>query len=157
MTTAAHESTPTIGALVARFFSDVLNRQNVAAGDEILAESFVVHHPAFREGTDGREIMGVFLAGFPDLHYDVEEIVVDGDRAVVHWRATGTHTGEFFQVAPTGRRVTVVGADVFHAASGRLTTTWVNSDLFGLFYQLGEFPSMAFLRQHFGAAPIAPA
>ena len=78
-----------------------------------------------------------------------ELTIVDGDCAVVRWRATGTHRGEFFEVAPTDRRVTVVGADVFLAADGRLAATWVNSDLFGLFYQLGGFPSIAFLRRHF--------
>ena len=149
MPTPADAPMPVAGNLAARFFAEVLNRQNPAAAGELLAADFAVHHPAFREGTSGQEIMGVFLAGFPDLHYDVAEIVADDDRAVVRWSATGTHRGEFFQVAPTGRQVTVVGADVFHAADGRLTATWVNSDLFGLFYQLGTFPSMAFLREHF--------
>ena len=145
-----------VGTLVARFFSDVLNRHNPAAASELLAANFVVHHPAFREGTSGEQIMGQFLAGFPDLHYEVDEITVDGDRAVARWRATGTHQGEFFGVAPTRRPVTVVGTDVFHATSGRLAMTWVNSDLFGLFYQLGVFPSIAFLREHFKVPPTGP-
>ena len=126
--------------LVARFFSDVLNRGNPAAAGEILAADFAVHHPAFPPGTPGEAIVGAFLGAFPDLRYDVADIIVEGDRAAARWSATGTHRGEFFGVAPTGRRVTVVGADVFRAEGGRLAESWVNSDLFGLFRQLGEFP-----------------
>jgi predicted ester cyclase len=142
MTTRADGPTPAVVALVARFFRDVLNRENPAAAAELLAADFAVHHPAFDEGTPGEEIVRQFLTGFPDLHYTVAEIIADGDRAVVRWSATGTHRGEFLRIAPTERQVTVVGADVFHSASGRLAATWVNSDLFGLFKQLGVFPSV---------------
>jgi steroid delta-isomerase-like uncharacterized protein len=131
--------------LVARFFDEVLNRRNPAAAAELLAAGFVVRHPAFQEGATGEQIMGRFLAAFPDLRYDVQEIVADGDRAVARWTATGTHKGEFLGVSPTEQRVTVVGADVFHAANGRLVMTWVNSDLLGLFRQLGAFPPISAL------------
>lgn len=137
-----HVPTTTAADLVARFFRDVLNRENPPAVAELVAADFVVHHPLFAEGTSGQAIMGTFLGGFSDLRYKVEEIIADGDRAVVRWRATGTHSDEFFGIARTGRRVTVVGADVFHAADGRLTETWVNSDMFGLFRQLGQFPQV---------------
>jgi hypothetical protein len=40
------------------------------------------------------------------------------------------------------RPLAVAGADIFHASDGRLIETWVNSDPFGLFTQLGNFPRL---------------
>jgi steroid delta-isomerase-like uncharacterized protein len=151
MTPPADGSTLTVDVLVARFFRDVMNRGNPAAAGELLSPDFVVHHPAFRAGTAGPEIMRQFLTAFPDVHYDVAEIIVDRDSAVARWTATGTHRGTFLTVPATERQVTVVGTDVFHATNGRLTATWVNSDLLGLFRQLGQFPSVAFLREQLAA------
>jgi predicted ester cyclase len=135
---------PSTTDLVRRFFTDILNGKRAATAEDILAVDFTVHHPAFPASIRGAaallSLVGGFRAGFPDLEYTVAETIAEGDRAAVRWLATGTHDGVFLNIQPTHRRVTVVGADVFHAAGGRLTATWVNSDFFGLFQQLGAFP-----------------
>jgi predicted ester cyclase len=132
-----------IETLVRRFFDDVLNGHNPSAAAEILLPDFVVYHPTKPNGLRGEELANLlmqFRAGFPDLHYAIIETVAEGDRVAVRWVARGTHRGEFFTIAPTQREVVVVGVDVFHALEGRLRSSWVNSDFFGLFMQLGAFP-----------------
>ena len=135
----SHQS---VATLVARFFESVLNQAEPAAASEIVAPDFVVHHPmGDTKGTDALlKMVDGFRAGFPNLRYTIAETVVEGDRAAVRWVATGTHDGDFLRIPPTHRAVTVAGADIFHSADGRLTETWVNSDLLGLFQQLGTFP-----------------
>jgi predicted ester cyclase len=136
--------TASITTIVERFFDQVLTAQDRAVAEEIVVPDFQVHHPSSREPMRGFDalfaLIGQFHAGFPDVRYRVDEMIADGNRAVVRWTATGTHEGSFFGVAPTHQRVSVVGADIFHGVDGRLTATWVNSDLFGLFTQLGSFP-----------------
>ena len=42
---------------------------------------------------------------FPDLHYEELEVLSQGNKVVFIANVTGTHTGKFFFVPPTGNRV----------------------------------------------------
>lgn len=137
--TLSSRSEPSVFVLVTRFFESVLNRADTAIAHELLAPSFVVHHPTgdIAGIEEVMKFIGGFRAGFPDLKYAIAETIVEDARAVVRWVAKGTHTGDFMGIPPTGETVTVAGADIFHSADGRLTATWVSSDLLGLLGQLG--------------------
>jgi steroid delta-isomerase-like uncharacterized protein len=50
------------------------------------------------------------LAAFPDLRLDRRSLVVDAGANADEWTLTGTHRGEYFGIAPTGRRIEVDGA-----------------------------------------------
>ena len=145
MTTTPAGSDSALSGLVTRFFEEVLNGQSAEAATAILDPNFTAHHPAFPDvhGVDGvLSMVGMFHAAFPDLRYSVVEPLAQDNRAAVRWTATGTHEGPFFGIEPTHRSATIAGADVFHAADGRLVASWVNSDFFGLFRQLGSFPRL---------------
>jgi len=89
-------------------------------------------------GAEGeRQLIAGYRQAFPDLTFTVEEQVVDGDRVVSRWTATGTHAGEFAGLAPTGRRGTVGGVSIARFTGGRLTSVWTMWDVHGLFAQLG--------------------
>jgi predicted ester cyclase len=50
-----------------------------------------------------------FMVAFPDLRVVMDDIVVQGDRAVYHWTLSGTHTGP----GGTGSRVRISGFEVW--------------------------------------------
>ncbi len=131
--------------LVRRFFEEVFNEQSQDAAIEIIAVDFVAHHPAFPQGILGPEGMmqttSMFRAGFPDLRYEPEDLVCEGDKVAVRWTARGTHNGPFMGVPPTGRPVTVTGIDIFRVNGNQLVEAWVNSDFLGLMQQIGAVPS----------------
>ncbi|MEX5256675.1 ester cyclase [Kocuria arenosa] len=52
-----------------------------------------------------------FMVAFPDAELQVEEVLVDGDKAVTRWVCVGTHIGPLAsptgEVPPTGRRISI--------------------------------------------------
>jgi len=54
----------------------------------------------------------VVLSGFSDAKLEILTILVDGNRACVEWRFSGTHDGDFVGVSATGVSVDSVGAAV---------------------------------------------
>jgi predicted TIM-barrel fold metal-dependent hydrolase len=51
---------------------------------------------------------GMYLrSAFPDRVDVIEQVIAEGDRVGLLFRVTATHTGNFFGIAPTGRRVDV--------------------------------------------------
>jgi steroid delta-isomerase-like uncharacterized protein len=80
----------------------------VFAPDAILRE--MGRPDAFHGRAAIRERSAALLRAFPDLRLERIELVIDGPRHADRWVMTGTHRGELFGLAPTGRRVRVEGA-----------------------------------------------
>jgi NAD(P)-dependent dehydrogenase (short-subunit alcohol dehydrogenase family)/predicted ester cyclase len=99
--------------------------------DEVLAPDFWSHDwpDGFRAGPDGfRDFYAGVRASAPDARYEVDDVVAAGDRVVVRWRIVGTHTHEWFGVAPTGRPLELEGIAIYRVADGRLKERWVVVD-----------------------------
>ena len=78
-----------------------------------------------------------WFAGFPDVTWRTDEIVVDGDRVVVVAQLSGTHAGEFFGVPPSGRHVEVQVAVIMAVADGLITEERRIYDFTGFLVQVG--------------------
>jgi predicted ester cyclase len=75
----------------------------------LLVADHVNHNPATPDqpaGAEGvREVVNMFRSAMPDLKVVVEDMIAEGDKVVVRYTLEGTHEGELFGVAPTGRRL----------------------------------------------------
>jgi predicted ester cyclase len=91
-------------ALALRFYDEVWNKGNVDVADEIFAHDYVRHDSRPTQPIPGPEgqkrIASAFRTAFPDLHFDVEIVIAEGEFVVVRWTASGTHLGPW---APSSR------------------------------------------------------
>ncbi len=67
----------------------------------------------------------------------MEALVSEGDEVVARVRFSGRHTGEFFSIPPTGRRVEFTGMVWFRIAEGKIAEHWGEFDAPALMRQLG--------------------
>jgi len=81
-----------------------------------------------------------FLAAFPDTRIVIHEIIGAPGRAAVRAEITGTHQGEWFGVAPTGKAFRMAMHEFHHIENGRITHTWHLEDWFGWLNQVGAWP-----------------
>jgi len=130
-------------ALARRWFEGALNGRELDVLDEILVADFVHNtaNPLNANGRAGaRRLLTGLLTGFPDARYTVDAAIVDGDRVVLRWTTAGTHEGDFGGFAPTGRRATWTGINVFRVRCGLITESWAQTDGLGRLRQLGLLP-----------------
>ena len=81
---------------------------------------------------------GDYLRGaFPDRTDTVEEIIADGDMVGLLFKLTGTHHGNFFGIAPTGKKIDVHEAGIFRIADGKIVESWFMADEVRLLRQIG--------------------
>jgi steroid delta-isomerase-like uncharacterized protein len=117
-----------------RWFEEVWNERREEAIDELMAPDAVGH----MEGGDVlgpqgfREARAVFLNALPDMHITVEDVLSEGDQAVVRWRVRATHTGELLGVAPSQRQVDLRGMSWLTIRDGKLGEGWDTWNLGGL-------------------------
>jgi C-1 hydroxylase len=89
------------------------NAHDADAVAAVFAEDAVVVDSGVGE-VRGREAIRArgagMLAAFPDLRLDRRSLVVDDRANADEWTLTGTHQGEYFGLAATGRPIEVHGA-----------------------------------------------
>lgn len=64
------------------------------------------------------------LVGFPDLSSVVEQLLTVDDKVILQLRWTGTHTGTYLGVAPTGKQVEVRGMTIWRFETGQVVDDW---------------------------------
>lgn len=113
--------------LILHYFDEYWNARNTDVISEIFTENNVFYATessgVVLHGYEGREqLRAAYNAAWPDLHLQVETVVVDGNQAMVHWIGTATQAVEFMGVPPIGEPVSAHGMTVFTFANGRIET-----------------------------------
>jgi predicted ester cyclase len=73
---------------------------------------------------DASDSMRRHRTAFPDKRTTIEHIVAEGDLVVTHTTTTATHQGEYYGVAPTGRRVSFQEMLICRIAGGLIAESW---------------------------------
>lgn len=112
-----------------------------------LADDYVGEYPGARGLKQEQAVMynQAFVVAFPDIHFDVHQVIPNGDTVAVHWTAQGTHTAPLATLAgqtlpATGKRAVISGMFLVTVKDGSITrecTYWDQMELLG---QLGLLP-----------------
>ncbi len=136
-------------ALARREIEEIFNAKGNldAAAQEIYAPNYISHQPAGNEDLRGLEAIKQFAAGlrraFPDLQITIEDQIAEGDKVVTRLTSRGTHRGELWGIAPTGREAEVSSVSTNRIEGGKIVEHWTCADRLGMMQQLGviEQPS----------------
>ncbi len=133
-------------AIARRFLEEAFNGGNLDVVDELVDPRFVNHDAALPEPMIGIEGAKASIAGyrdaFPDLRLTIEQQIAEGELVTTRWTARGTHEGDLFGMAATGKQATVTGITVDRIVNGRFVESWTNWDTLGLMQQLGVVPAL---------------
>lgn len=123
---------------------DLINVGDVDGFDAVLADDFVEHEetPGLAPTREGvKEFFRMYVAAFPDLRFELEDVIASGDKVVTRARATGTHEGEFMGMPATGKRVDVQLIDIIRFGDDGLAHEhWGVVDALTMMQQLGVIP-----------------
>jgi len=82
--------------------------------------------------------IGARLKAIPDLKWEVKEVLISGDRAIVRGEATGTPVGNFMGAATNGKSFKLMSIDVHTIEGGKIVRTYHVEDWQGAFRQLSQ-------------------
>ena len=128
-------------ALIHRLFEDVLNGGDMDLVDEIISTEYIEHAalPGQESGSEGvKQRLAAFREAFPDMVWTLEDLVAEEEKAAARWSMNATNQGSFMGIAPTGRRVTLSGIDIYRIVGSQLIEHWHEIDALGLMQQLGR-------------------
>ncbi len=113
---------------------------------EIFSPDYRSHGPEWRSlafrGANSAEDVILFVsairAASSDIRFELDEVVAEGDLVVARWVATGTHTGAFEGLEPTGRVVRLEGTMLYRLRQGLIVEGWHSWDYQDLMRQVNQ-------------------
>jgi predicted ester cyclase len=131
---------------VVRLFEELYNANDPTAADRYVAADAVNHEAAAERspGAQGAKETAAWLhEAFSDLHFDIEDVISDGEKVVVRAMVSGRHTGAAGPLARmpvTGRPFRVQHIHIVRLEDGKMAEHWANRDDLGHMAQLGLLP-----------------
>ncbi len=125
--------------LIDRFYNDMWNRFDKSVFGDIL-DPKIHFRGSLGQTKVGFDEFGEYVdyiqAFASDFHNEVLSTITERNRTFARLSYTGTHQGEVFGLAPTGKRFEYFGAAVFTFSDGLISDVWVLGDVYGLTQQL---------------------
>jgi glyoxylase-like metal-dependent hydrolase (beta-lactamase superfamily II)/predicted ester cyclase len=135
----------TEAARVAREYFESLARADSGAPQRFYAPGARGHihgvvGPVDADG--GRAFFAEVFGAFPDWRFEILDLIADGERAAVRWRARGTFAGPgtFLGFEPNGARVDLEGQDMVWVRDGRIQRLEAYMNGAEMARQLGALP-----------------
>lgn len=127
-------------ALVRRFYEEI-DRGNLDAMDELVAEDYLDHNPPpipdLPPGREGlKQAFKLFWQATPGRHH-IEEQIAEGDKVVTRMTSYGKQEGDLPGIPRTGKEITMTSITIHRIANGRLVEKWAEKDVLGYLVQLG--------------------
>jgi len=124
--------------IVRRFYEEVMTGRNLSLLDELVAPDYSENDEAGQPGRNGlKQFLTMFSAAFPDAVVIIQHLIAEDDMVAAHMIIHGTHRGDYYRTAPTGKQATWRGTHIYRVTGGMIRARWGDVDRLGLMTQLG--------------------
>ena len=133
---------------IVRDYLKAFNEQDRDTMRELLADD-IVEHGIHKELNGIDEILGFLdahFATFPDYSGSTEAMIAEDDTVTIRYSVSGTHSGEYRDIEPTGHTVEWSGIAMYRIEDGEISEIWLEEDRLGLLEQLEMVDPPAHLR-----------
>jgi len=117
------------------------DRRDAAALAADHTEDGVVESPLAGGTARGREaiekLYNTYMSAFGDMRLEQDELLIDGDRVALLARVSGTDTGGFMGMPPSGRQVRFPSVFFFELRDGHIARERRIYDFTGVLVQVG--------------------
>ena len=130
-------------AVYRRMVEEVVNQGKMDVIPELFHPDYVDHvaPPGSTPGMAGvSEIFTMFRTGFPDVKFNIDQMVGEGSYVATLVHGEGTQTGQFIQFPPSGKHAVWRSVGFFRVDDGLIREHWGIPDLLGLLIQIGIIP-----------------
>jgi steroid delta-isomerase-like uncharacterized protein len=125
-------------------FGEAIVTGNLEAMRALVSPAVVEHDPGPTQGPGAQGYIDFFTelrSAFFDLSITPEHLTADDDTVALAYTMTGTHTGVFQGIAPTGKSIKARGVQIARFVDGKMVERWGSSDELGILKQLGAAPA----------------
>jgi steroid delta-isomerase-like uncharacterized protein len=129
--------------LVRQYFEAYDQQDTERIGQLVSSNNYSFHISGMQhmDWNGTKQFYAAAWSAFPDLHHEILDIVVEGDKVAVRYNIIGTHKGEFQGISPTGKEVSFSAMGFITLIDGKVAKEWEVADNMGLMQQIGAIPT----------------
>lgn len=130
---------------IVRRYQEIYNSNDLDALTDVVSDDLLTPRimPGVGEGLEGgKKVHMTTLIGMPDWHTAIDDLIGEDDKVVARITMSGTHTGDFYGIPATGRRVEFTGIYIVRISNGKIIEHWGEEDTVSLLTQLGVMPKI---------------
>jgi steroid delta-isomerase-like uncharacterized protein len=133
---AADEPVAASSRLLDRYLAAV-NAHDTGPFPELFTEAYIQHSGRSPSGLQAQiaNFQRIF-ENWPDFQSRIEDRIIGGDRIVARVTFSGTHNRNVLGFAPTGKKISWGGIDIWRVENGKLAEHWDMVDVAALQKQL---------------------
>lgn len=110
---------------VVKNFFEIYNTQDYAAAYKYIAPNYKDNGlPQVRSVEDAIEILKSTHKAFPDIKVIIDDLIEENGKVVFRGRFTGTHLGDFIDMAPSGAKIEFEALEIFLVENQKITESW---------------------------------
>lgn len=126
---------------VVRIFTERWGEGDQTVFDDLATDDFVIHVLTGEGNTVGKDVIKAATEkghiGFSDYTMTIIDMIAENDKVLVVGKRTGTHTGEFLDAPPTGKKITMYRMLLYRCENAKVAEAWGMDDYLGQYQQLG--------------------
>ncbi len=138
-------SSDLIKRILCRYY-EAFNRGDFTEIDHIIGNHYIEHEalpPRIKSDREGiKEYMHLLRDSFPDVIFEVRDIIAEGDKVWAHVVMKGTQRRDFQGIPATGKQVEVKMVDIFRFSGTSVVEHWSVTEQLSLMQQLGMVPML---------------
>lgn len=126
------------------YVEDIWNKRDFTKAEKFWGADFKnVFAPQFEHGPEAmKKQVDYFLRAFQPFHFEIMDMMIEGDKVSLWIEITGVHTGDLWGIKPTNKQVKFREAVWYKLKDGKLDEVYPFVDWNSLFEQLGEYPEL---------------
>ncbi|MHA2407045.1 MAG: ester cyclase [Candidatus Ranarchaeia archaeon] len=113
-----------VNKAIGRKMMEAVNKQDFKVLEELVAPDYVNRQLKVQSWEDLKQILRRQYKGFPDVNRTLNDIVADRDKVWIRVTITGTHTGEYRGLAPTGKKYVMEAVPIYRIVKGKIVEGW---------------------------------
>lgn len=126
--------------LAQAFFEEIYNQRQLDRIPVYVAQDFVDRSPGAAPDAQGpeyvRKQVEESFQALPELRFEPQHVVAEGDLVLLHWKATGTDAKALDEEGKP-KQVTLHGHSLLRMREGKIVESWDIADQLGMLLQRG--------------------
>lgn len=113
--------------VIRNIFEHGWNQEQYDSFSKFLNEKVFLNFRGTRQGTnldELKQLVTFWRTAFPDLTFEILDIIAETDLAAANLVFTGTHTGEWQGIPPSGQKIRVEEMMFFQFEDGKIVEMW---------------------------------
>jgi steroid delta-isomerase-like uncharacterized protein len=124
---------------IKKLFEEIINNGKMDSLGEIFSADY--RSPTGEKGPEGfANVINPLKKGFPDIHYEIQDLLGEGETVVIHWFWNGTHEGTFREFEPSHKKVRSEGISFFKFKGDKVVNSSILTDRLGFLQEIGVLP-----------------